>query len=295
MSDGFPDKRTKKGRRLVDLVVISDVHLGTVGCHAKELLAYLRSVQPKVLVLNGDFIDIWQFTKYYWPKAHMKVLRRLLKILASGTEVYYITGNHDDLLRKYGEHRLGNLHVVNKLVLTLGGRRVWFFHGDVFDVVQRHSRWLVKLGSLGYDLLILINRLANAVSQAMGRGRLSLSKRIKDGVKSAVNFIGNFEQTAARAALEHGFDAVVCGHIHQPLMREVAVGGGRVTYMNSGDWVENLTALEYHEGSWSIFRYREHAEELGTVEELLRGDEDEVAADEPRVLPSAVLDFIPPR
>lgn len=293
MNEGPHDKRFKTGRRPVEVVVISDIHLGTVGCHARELLSYLRSIHPRVLILNGDVIDIWQFTKYYWPRAHMKVLKRLLKILASGTEVYYVTGNHDDLLRKYGEQHLGNLHLVNKVVLTLGGRKVWFFHGDVFDVVQRHSRWLVKLGSLGYDLLILINRMANALSLALGQGRISISKRIKDGVKSAVNFIGNFEETAAAAALEHGFDVVVCGHIHQPVMRQVEAEGGRVLYLNSGDWIENLTALEFNEGSWTLFRFREHAEKLGAVETLLPAEDEETPAERAVGRLAVPLDFLP--
>ena len=254
-----------EAKRPVDLVVISDVHLGTVGCHAAELLSYLKSVRPGVLVLNGDIMDCWQFSRWYWPKAHMKVVKRILKIAAGGVPVYYITGNHDDVLRKVGEQHLGNLHLVNKVVMDLEAGRAWMFHGDVFDVVMKHSRWLARLGGKGYDVLILINRLANWLSERTGHGRLSLSKRIKEGVKSAVSFMGDFERTAADVALEQGYQFVVCGHIHQPAMREIAGEGGRVTYLNSGDWVENLTALEYHEGRWSIFSYREHEQELGAA------------------------------
>ncbi len=252
-----------EAKRPVDLVVISDVHLGTVGCHAAELLRYLKSVRPGTLVLNGDIMDCWQFSKWYWPKAHMKVVKRILKLAAAGIPVYYIAGNHDDVLRKVGEQHLGNLHLVNKVVMDLEAGRAWMFHGDVFDVVMKHSRWLARLGGKGYDVLILINRLANWLSERTGHGRLSLSKRIKEGVKSAVSFMGDFERTAADVALEQGYQFVVCGHIHQPAMREIAGDGGRVTYLNSGDWVENLTALEYHEGRWSIFSYREHEHELG--------------------------------
>lgn len=254
-----------EAKRPVDLVVISDVHLGTVGCHAAELLRYLKSVRPGTLVLNGDIMDCWQFSKWYWPKAHMKVVKRILKLAAAGVPVYYIAGNHDDVLRKVGEQHLGNLHLVNKVVMDLEAGRAWMFHGDVFDVVMKHSRWLARLGGKGYDVLILINRLANWLSERTGHGRLSLSKRIKEGVKSAVSFMGDFERTAADVALEQGYQFVVCGHIHQPAMREIAGEGGRVTYLNSGDWVENLTALEYHEGRWSIFSYREHEHELGAA------------------------------
>jgi len=146
--------------------------------------------------------------------------------------------------------------------IGLDGKRAWIFHGDVFDVVTKHSRWLARLGGVGYDLLILINRAVNRVSMAMGRGRISLSKRIKDGVKSAVSFIGDFEKTTASMAIEEGFDYVLCGHIHQPVVKEITTAAGRVLYMNSGDWIENLTALEFTDGRWSIFRYREHEEEL---------------------------------
>ncbi|MGC8724887.1 MAG: UDP-2,3-diacylglucosamine diphosphatase [Acidobacteriota bacterium] len=256
-----PDGEAARRRR-VELVVLSDLHLGTVGCQAKPLLGYLKSIEPGTLVLNGDIIDCWQFSRWYWPKGHMKVVQRILKMIAAGIPVYYVTGNHDEMLRRFAELHLGSFHLVNKVVLELDGRRAWIFHGDVFDVVMRHSRWLVKLGSLGYDLLILINRLANGLSELAGRGRISLSKGIKDGVKRAVAFIGDFERTAASLAAENGYDYAVCGHIHQPAIKAVATGGRTVTYLNSGDWVENLTALEYDRGRWTLFRYRDHEQEL---------------------------------
>jgi len=256
-----PDGEAARRRR-VELVVLSDLHLGTVGCQAKPLLRYLKSIEPRTLVLNGDIIDCWQFSRWYWPKGHMKVVKRILKTVASGTPVYYVTGNHDEMLRRFAELHLGDFHLVNKVVLDLDGRRAWIFHGDLFDVVMQHSRWLVKLGALGYDLLILINRVANWLSERAGRGRISLSKRIKDGVKRAVAFIGDFERTAASLAAENGYGYVVCGHIHQPAIKTVATDRGTVTYLNSGDWVENLTALEYDRGRWTLFRYRDHEQEL---------------------------------
>jgi len=281
-------------RRTLDVAVISDVHLGTVGCHAKELLNYLRSIQPRILVLNGDIIDMWQFTRYYWPKAHMKVLKRLMKMVASGVEVYYVTGNHDDLLRKFAEQHLGNFHLVNKVVLELDEKKAWFFHGDVFDVVNVHSRWLARLGSIGYDLLILINHAANFFSTKMGRGRISLSKRIKDGVKGAVKFIGDFEKTVTKLAMEHGFSYVACGHIHQPAVHQVANGGRPVIYLNSGDWIENLTALEYNEGAWSIFSYRDHEAELEGAEPKPDDPDEEIPAEPAEGLAAVVLAFTAP-
>ncbi len=246
-------------KRRVDLVVLSDTHLGTYGCHAKELLAYLKSIRPKTLVLNGDIIDIWQFSKRYWPKSHMKVVKEILGILGKGATVYYITGNHDEMLRRFAGFKLGSFRIVNKAVLELEyGQRAWFFHGDVFDVSMQHARWLAKLGAIGYDTLILINRVANFISEKIfRRGKLSLSKRIKDSVKSAVKYINSFEQTAAEIGIDQGYDYVVCGHIHQPQMRTLVNEKGSIQYLNSGDWIENLTALEYHDGEWSMFRFAE--------------------------------------
>ena len=249
----------KPAKRKLEIAVISDVHLGTYGCHAKELLAYLKSIRPKTLVLNGDIIDIWQFSKRYWPKSHMKVVKELMSIIAKGTKVYYVTGNHDEMLRRFEGFKLGSFRIVNKVLLELSnGKRAWVFHGDVFDVTMQHSRWLAKLGAVGYDTLILINRFANFISEKVFRkGKLSLSKRIKDSVKSAVKFINSFEQTAADIGIANGYDYVVCGHIHQPEIRTITNAQGSILYLNSGDWIENLTALEYDAGEWNLYRFNE--------------------------------------
>jgi len=234
----------KSNTRRVELVVISDVHLGTRGCHAKELLQYLKSIKPKTVILNGDIIDIWQFKKSYFPKTHLRIIKLLTAWMAKGVRMYYITGNHDEMLRKFVGLKMGSLKVVNKLVLTLNGQKAWFFHGDVFDVTMQHSKWLAKLGSIGYDLLIIINRLVNHVSKKMGKGKISLSKKIKNSVKSAVKFINNFEQVAADIGMDNGYDYVICGHIHQPEIKEFGNKEKRITYLNSGDWIENLMKLK---------------------------------------------------
>ena len=247
--------RPLKKRRLA-VAVISDVHLGTYGCHAPELLRYLKSIRPQVLVLNGDIIDIWQFSKNYWPPAHMRVVRYLAGLAAKGTRIYYLTGNHDELLRKFAGLKLGHFQLDNKLVLDLPHGRTWLFHGDVFDVTMQHARWLAKLGGKGYDLLILLNRLVNFGLQKMGRPKVALSKAVKNRVKSATSLISDFEQTAATIAADNGYQFVACGHIHQPEIKTLATPGGTITYLNSGDWVENLTALEYTaEAGWMLYRY----------------------------------------
>lgn len=244
-------------KREVDIVIISDVHLGTYGCHAKELLKYLKSVKPKILILNGDIIDIWQFSKSYWPEAHMKVVRRILKFVTDGIPVYYLTGNHDEMLRKFADMNLGSFQLLNKLVLNIDGKKAWIFHGDVFDVTMQHSKWLAKLGAVGYDTLILLNSFTNWLLTAMGREKMSFSKKIKARFKDAVKFINQFEQTAADLAVSKEYQYVICGHIHQAEIREIIAtdNPGKVLYLNSGDWVENLTALEYNNGAWEIFKY----------------------------------------
>ena len=258
-------------KRKLDVVVISDVHLGTYGCHAKELLRYLKSINPKIIILNGDIIDIWQFKKSYWPKAHMKVIKYIIGWISEGKEIYYITGNHDEMLRKFVDFKISSFSMKNKLILELDGKKSWFFHGDVFDVTMEHSIWLAKLGAKGYDFLILINKAVNNISEFFGKGKISLSKKIKDSVKSAVKFINNFEKTATDIAIQNKFDYVVCGHIHQPVIKNIVTNEGEVMYLNSGDWIENLTALEYTNKKWVLYKYnnlhyqKEEAKE--TIEE----------------------------
>ena len=262
-------------KREVEIVVISDVHLGTYGCHARELLKYLKSVKPKMVVLNGDIIDIWQFSKRYWPETHMKVIRKLMKFVVEGVPVYYLTGNHDELLRKFADIHMGAFHLQNKLILELDGKKAWFFHGDIFDVTMQHSKWLAKLGAVGYDTLILINSVVNWGLALFGREKMSFSKKIKAKFKDAVKFINKFEHTAAELAVESGYQYVICGHIHQPEMRRVAVESGSVMYLNSGDWVENLTALEYQDKAWKVFKYdaRDFEKDEAEEGELSDGDD----------------------
>jgi len=263
-------------KREVDIVVISDVHLGTYGCQAKELLRYLKSIKPKILVLNGDIIDIWQFSKSYWPEAHTKVLRRILKFIADGVPVYYLTGNHDETLRKFADFDLGSFKLLNKVLLNIDGKKAWIFHGDIFDVTMQHSKWLAKLGAIGYDTLILINSMVNWGLTVMGKQKMSFSQRVKAKFKDAVKFINQFEQTAADLAVDKGYDYVICGHIHHAEIRTIEneEKTGSVLYLNSGDWVESLTALEYQSGSWSIYKYEPAAFEIETEDDDKTDSED---------------------
>ncbi len=242
-------------KRIVEVLVISDVHLGTYGCHAIELLRYLKSIKPGMVILNGDIIDIWQFSKSYFPEAHLKVIRRIMKYITEGIPVYYLTGNHDEMLRKFADINIGSFKLLNKLILPLGEKKVWVFHGDIFDITMQHSKWLAKLGAAGYDFLILLNSFVNFLLGLAGREKMSFSKKVKSGFKNAVKFMNDFECTAALLAAEKGYQYVICGHIHQPLIKEIKTEKGTVTYLNSGDWIENLTALEYNAGKWKIFSY----------------------------------------
>ena len=245
-------------KRPVDVVVLSDVHLGTYGCRAKELVNYLKSITTNILILNGDIIDGWQFSKRYFPAAHMMVLKEILQFVTNGTRVFYITGNHDEMMRRYADIQIGNFTLTDKLVLEIDNKMTWIFHGDVFDnTTKGGAKVLAKLGSSGYSLLIRFNRFINFILKFLGRERVSISKRVMAGVNKAVSKINDFELIAAELAIEKKYDYVICGHIHQPQKKVVETKDGKVTYLNSGDWVEHLTALEYQQNEWTIFEYDE--------------------------------------
>src|SRR5688572_24117637 len=245
-------------KRPVDVVVLSDIHLGTYGCRAKELLAYLKGITPGVLILNGDIIDGWQFSRHYFPRAHIAVIKEILHLLTQGTRIFYITGNHDELMRRYSDFQLSNFSLTDKLVLEIDNKMTWIFHGDVYDHTTKGSaKFLARLGSNGYGLLILFNRFINFILKFFGKERVSFSKQIMASVNKAVSKIHDFEVKAAEIAIEKKYDYVICGHIHQPQIKTVENSSGKVIYMNSGDWVEHLTALEYYKHEWKIFTYEE--------------------------------------
>jgi UDP-2,3-diacylglucosamine pyrophosphatase LpxH len=188
----------------------------------------------------------------------MQVIKEIFCLLSKGTQVIYITGNHDEVLRRYSPINMGKFSLADKVMLEINGKKTWIFHGDVFDATTKGSaKLLAKLGGHGYDLLILINRFINWCLILMGREKMSLSKKVKNSVKKAVKWISNFEQTAAELAIEKKYDFVICGHIHQPQNKLIENGFGKVTYLNSGDWIENLTSLEYANNEWTIYHYDE--------------------------------------
>jgi UDP-2,3-diacylglucosamine pyrophosphatase LpxH len=255
-------------RRKVKLVVISDTHLGIYGCQAKLLLNYLKSIDPEILVLNGDIIDIWNYNKMSFSKTQMKVIRRILKLIESSSVTYYVTGNHDEALRKYSGIKFNNFQLVDHLILDIDGKKTWIFHGDIFDATTKGwTKVIAKLGGRGYDFLIILNRFINEILQFFGREKISMSKRIKASVKKAVTWINNFETTAAELAIDQKIDVVICGHIHQPQISTYANEKGSVQYLNSGDWLENCTALEYNDHTWRIHHQPEE-ENIDTTDLL---------------------------
>lgn len=246
-------------KRPVDVAVISDLHLGTYGSRAAEVLTYLKSISPRLLVLNGDIIDVWQFSKHYFPPPHMAVVKEIFQLLASGTRVIYITGNHDENLRRYNDLQLGNLQLTDKIVIEIDGKMTWIFHGDAFDNTTKGSaRFWARMGSNGYAVLLGFNRMINRAMKLMGRERISLSKRVMQRVNESIVRIDEFETLVAELAIEKKYDYVICGHIHQPKKRIIETALGKVTYLNSGDWIEHLTALEYYDKEWHIYHYDEN-------------------------------------
>lgn len=244
-------------KRQIDVLVLSDIHLGTRGSEAQALLNYLKSVEPRILVLNGDIIDIWQFRKGHFPSAHWAVLKEFMNIAESGVPVYYLPGNHDESLRKLVPFRNGNIFLENKLLLEIDGKLAWFFHGDIYDGSITHGKWAAKIAGRCYDSIIVFNRFVNRIFKIFGLKPTHFSKKIKSSVKRTIQKVSNFETKAIETAIEKGYDYVICGHIHRPQHKEISNDNGNVVYLNSGDWMENLSSLEYDNGDWKIFSYHD--------------------------------------
>ncbi len=233
-----------EGQTSVRTLFLSDLHLGTKGCQAEKLLEFLRDHDADVIYLVGDIVDGWMLRSgWYWPQAHNDVVQKLLRRARKGTRIIYVPGNHDEFLRDfYGTH-FGGIEVAENIIhVTADGRRFLVIHGDLFDVVIRHARWLALLGNHAYDLAIWLNTWFNAVRRLLGLPYWSLSQWVKLKVKNAVNFIGEYERTLTAEALRHRVDGVICGHIHHAAIRQV----GSFTYVNCGDWVESCTAVVEH-------------------------------------------------
>jgi UDP-2,3-diacylglucosamine pyrophosphatase LpxH len=261
---------------------ISDVHLGTRGCKATLLHSFLKAHKCEKLFLVGDIIDGWRIstTKWYWPGEHNKVVREILrKSEKEDTKVYYIPGNHDEFLRDYiAEHQfqMGNIQVIDEAYhVTKKGEMLWVIHGDAFDGVTRHHRWVALLGDAAYDFLLWSNRWVNLLRRTFNMPYWSLAGALKHKVKTAVNFIFEFESAVAREAMRRNADGVVCGHIHHA--EKKLING--VNYYNCGDWVESCTAIvEDESGELQIIRWAEQEGLHSNVIPLDKHREQEIAA-----------------
>ncbi len=237
-------------------IFISDVHLGTRSAQADALLDFLKHAEADEIYLVGDIIDFWRVKRGpYWPQAHNDVLQKLLRKARKGTRIVFVPGNHDECLRDYCGLHFGGIELCRETIHTTAtGRRYLVMHGDEFDVVVRYARWLAFLGDRGYELALWANQPLNWVRRHLGFGYWSLSAFLKSRVKSAVSFIGEYEQALAEVAQRHNADGVICGHIHYAADRRI----GDVHYLNCGDWVESCTAIaETRAGDLTVIRWHD--------------------------------------
>nr|WP_255607661.1 UDP-2,3-diacylglucosamine diphosphatase [Ancylobacter sp. Lp-2] len=225
-------------------IFLSDVHLGTKGCQADMLLDFLRWHEADTIYLVGDIVDGWRLRSgWYWPQAHNDVVQKLLRKGRKGARIVYLPGNHDEFLRDYYGSHFGGIEVVETAIHEAAdGRRFLVIHGDVFDVVVRHAKWLAFLGDGAYTAALGVNTYLNWIRRKLGFPYWSLSQWAKLKVKNAVSFIGRFEEAVANEARRHKVDGVICGHIHHAVMHD-RFG---VDYLNCGDWVESCTAIVEH-------------------------------------------------
>ncbi|MHB1205535.1 MAG: UDP-2,3-diacylglucosamine diphosphatase, partial [Rhodospirillaceae bacterium] len=235
-------------------IFVSDIHLGTRGCKAEFFLDFLKHTESDQLYLVGDIIDGWRLKKtWFWTQAHNDVVQKILRKARKGTDVTYVPGNHDAFARDFLDHAFGEIKVRRDAVHTaIDGRQLLVVHGDEFDGVMMHARWLALLGDTAYTLALALNTWLNHLRRKFGLPYWSLSSYLKHRVKNAVAFISNYEHTMARMARERGADGVICGHIHHAEIREIE----GVSYLNDGDWVESCTALvEHFDGRWEILAW----------------------------------------
>jgi UDP-2,3-diacylglucosamine pyrophosphatase LpxH len=243
ISQAHDEEDTSRGKRY-RAIFISDLHLGTPGCQALELLEFMKAYPSDYLYLVGDIIDGWQLRRrWYWPQAHNDVVQKLLRRARKGCRVIFVPGNHDEFARGFVGHQFGGIEVVEDAVhVTVDGRRLWVTHGDYFDGVIQCAKWLAYVGDSAYEFTLKLNRYLNHLRARFGLPYWSLSAYLKHKVKKAVNFISDFEVAVAHEVRRRGHQGVVCGHIHRAEMREI----DGVLYCNDGDWVESRTALVEH-------------------------------------------------
>ena len=241
--------------RNLKVSVISDVHLATHASKAKVLLKYLKSINPETLVLNGDIIDSWRFSRNYFPKPHLKVIRHFIKMLEKGVKIVYITGNHDEFLRKFNGSEMGNLKIVNQLILELDGEKTWIFHGDIFDHIIHRAKWLAKLGAATYGFLTLLNKALNSLLCSFRMKEIIVYRSIKKWLVKEKQELSQFEKEISKIVSGRSYQTVICGHTHVPKDKWIMDNESGFRYINCGDWVEHFTAAEYETGKWQLFHF----------------------------------------
>ena len=260
---------TKDKFLLYKSIFISDVHLGTRGCQAKKLLEFYKHTRSENLFLVGDIIDIWELKKsFYWPQEHNDVIQKTLRKARHGTKVQYIIGNHDEMFRKMIPLNFGDIKMVSRLVYeTVDKKRYLLVHGDAWDGVMKYAKWLSKIGSVAYNWLLSINVVINFIRQRLGKDNWSLAMFLKNKVKNAVKYIGEYEKTIANFAKKKNFDGIICGHIHKAANQDL----DGINYLNCGDWVESCTALVEHlDGRMEIIEWDKLREQVVSYEPYLK-------------------------
>jgi len=252
--------------REIEVAVISDLHLATHACKPKKILKYLKSIHTSVLVLNGDIIDSWRFSRNYFPKNHLKVIRQFIKMMEKGTRVIYITGNHDEFLRKFSGTKVGLLEIANQFIFEHNGNRTWIFHGDIFDKVIHKSKPLAKFGAALYGLLTIFNKLINLFLIPFGKKEMIIYKVLKKNFVREKRTPSKFEKQLAESASAQGYQTVICGHTHIPKTKMLNIDGKSIQYINCGDWVEHLTAAEFYNNEWYLYSHNETEEESAVDE-----------------------------
>lgn len=240
---------------------LSDIHLGLKASRTEYLYDFLQHTESEYLYLVGDIIDLWKAKRgWHWPEINNRIVRLIMDKARRGTKVIYVPGNHDEFFRDYVDLYFAGIHITPRAEhVTEDGKRLLILHGDEFDAVTLNNKWVAKLGSEAYDMLIVLNHWFNWIRRKLGFGYWSLSKHIKHKVKEAVSYISNFEQAVVHAARQHGADGVVCGHIHHAVIAEYE----EIRYANCGDWVESCTALaEEEDGSLRLIHWVEESAEL---------------------------------
>jgi UDP-2,3-diacylglucosamine pyrophosphatase LpxH len=264
--------------RKLDILVISDLHLGTNACRASRLLEYLKSVEPKMLILNGDILDFWLLDAKTWPKKHTKILGYFFNLMLKEVPIYYLVGNHDDYLRKFTDFKFHNFYLQEELILDLNGVKTWILHGDKFDksVTGSKRNIAIKAGK-AFDKFVQFNRFVNEWEKFLGRPESNLSKKIKDATKAKIKEKNDFEQLYIDYAAKNGIDAVVCGHVHKPGIWSMCATDSKkqITYLNSGDWTESCTALEYVNKKWKLYTYPKTANPQNNVLKQIKLDAEE--------------------